>query len=133
MPAGCWHKMVLCSHFKYIATPFLILFQARKERVGPPELRKRDENKTEGNCQLFVCLLLSCLPHYLRAWNRLLLFALSGPFGNMGLAVACSQTLYFLFKVRRAQVIKYKPRGICANVFEKNEKKTNTTSVYRPA
>ena len=26
------------------------------------------------------------------------------------LAVACSQTLYFLFKVRRARVIKYKPR-----------------------
>ena len=27
-------------------------------------------------------------------------------------AVACSQTLYFLFKVRRARVIKYKPREI---------------------
>ena len=25
---------------------------------------------------------------------------------------ACSQTLYFLFKVRRARVIKYKPQGI---------------------
>ena len=38
----------------------------------------------------------------------------------MSLAVACSQTL---FKVRRAHVIKYKPQGICADVFEKNEKK----------
>ena len=44
----------------------------------------------------------------------------------MSLAVACSQTHYFLFKVRRAQVIKYKPRGICADVFKKNEKKNNT-------
>jgi len=26
--------------------------------------------------------------------------------------VTCSQTLYFLFKVRRARVIKYKPQGI---------------------
>ena len=26
--------------------------------------------------------------------------------------VACSQTLYFLFKVHRASVIKYKPQGI---------------------
>ena len=26
--------------------------------------------------------------------------------------IACSQTLYFLFKVRRARVIKYKPQGI---------------------
>ena len=25
--------------------------------------------------------------------------------------LACSQSLYFLFKVRRARVIKYKPRG----------------------
>ena len=44
----------------------------------------------------------------------------------MSLAVACSQTLYFLFKVRRAQVIKYKLQGICADVFKKNEKKNNT-------
>ena len=36
--------------------------------------------------------------------------------------LACSQTLYFLFKVRRARVIKYKPQGIYY-VFEKNEKK----------
>ena len=28
------------------------------------------------------------------------------------MSVACSQTLYFLFKVRRARVIKYKPQGI---------------------
>ena len=40
--------------------------------------------------------------------------------------IACSQTLYFLFKVHRARMIKNK------NVFEKNEKKKNrTTSVYR--
>ena len=49
--------------------------------------------------------------------------------------LACSQTLYFLFKVRRAWVIKYKPQGgsrwVVANVFEKNEKKNKTTSVYR--
>ena len=36
--------------------------------------------------------------------------------------VACSQTLYFLFKVRRARVIKYKPQGIHWH---------KTTSVYR--
>ena len=73
--------------------------------------------------------------------------------------LACSQTLYFLFKVRRARVIKNKNRGgftdrqrkglgwgrrkffifpSCAprssslvDVFEKNEKKNKTTSVYR--
>ena len=43
--------------------------------------------------------------------------------------LACSQTLYFLFKVRRARVIKYGPQGIY-DVFEKNEKKNKTTSVY---
>ena len=42
--------------------------------------------------------------------------------------LACSQTLYFLFKVRRARVIKYGPQGIY-DVFEKNEKKNKTTSV----
>ena len=26
--------------------------------------------------------------------------------------MACSHTLYFLFKVRRARVIKYKPQGL---------------------
>ena len=31
---------------------------------------------------------------------------------NMPMSVACSQALYFLFKVRRAWVIKYKPQGI---------------------
>ena len=52
------------------------------EIVGSAELRKReDEIKTGGNWalpfppfsrhQLFECLLLSRLPHYLRAWNRL--------------------------------------------------------------
>ena len=64
--------------------------------------------------------------------------------------VACSQTLYFLFNVRRGRVIKFKPEGIywppaqggsggggsralalLADVFEKNEKKNKTTSVYR--
>ena len=50
------------------------------EIVGPAELRKREqENKTGVNWgekgaafflprQLFACLLLSRLPHYLRAW-----------------------------------------------------------------
>ena len=74
--------------------------------------------------------------------------------------LACSQTLYFLFKVRRARVIKNKNRGgftdrqrkgfgvgegenslffflaapcsfSLANVFEKNEKNNKTASVYR--
>ena len=60
--------------------------------------------------------------------------------------MACSQTLYFLFKVRRGRVIKNinrrgfidrqrkglraRPREL-ADVFEKNEKKNKTTSVYR--
>ena len=43
--------------------------------------------------------------------------------------LACSQTLYFLFEVRRAPLIKYKLQGIY-DVFEKNEKKNKTTSVY---
>ena len=43
--------------------------------------------------------------------------------------LACSQTLYFLFEVRRAPLIKYKPQGIYDG-FEKNEKKNKTTSVY---
>ena len=34
------------------------------------------------------------------------------PWGRGCVTVACSQTLYFLFKVRRARVIKYKPQGI---------------------
>ena len=37
---------------------------------------------------------------------------------------ACSQALYFLFKVRPARVIKNKPQGM-------NEKKNKTSSVYR--
>ena len=73
--------------------------------------------------------------------------------------LACSQTLYFLFKVHRARVIKNKNRGgfadrqrkglrvekgkffiflscaprsfSLADVLEKNEKKKKTTSVYR--
>ena len=74
---------------------------------------------------------------------------------------ACSQTLYFLFKVRRVRVIKNENRGgfidrqrkgvgvgeeenyllflleLCAgycalaDVFKKNKKKNKTTSVYR--
>ena len=31
---------------------------------------------------------------------------------RVGTSVACSQTLYFLFEVRRARVIKYKSQGI---------------------
>ena len=64
-------------------------------------------------------------------------------------SLACSQTLYFVLKVRRARVIKYKPHGMgfilrekrkfsrasrlfsLVDVFEKNEKKNKTTSVYR--
>ena len=63
--------------------------------------------------------------------------------------LACSQILCFLFKVRRARVIKNKngggftdrqrkgfgvwaPRSFSlANVFEKNEKNNKTASVYR--
>ena len=67
--------------------------------------------------------------------------------------LACTQTLYFLFKVRRARVLKYKPQGnlltasargsgvsfsrsalvfaLAHRNFEKNEKKKKTTSVYR--
>ena len=45
---------------------------------------------------------------------------------------ACSQTLYFLFKVRRACVIKYKPQGIYWLAAQGGkEKKNETTSVYR--
>ena len=62
----------------------------------------------------------------------------------MTIIVACSQALYFLFKVRRARVIKNKTAGefiegvgvgeeelALADVLEKNEKKNKTTSVYR--
>ena len=51
--------------------------------------------------------------------------------------LACSQTLYFLFKIRRARVMKYKSQGIyctlasLAEVFEKNEQENKTTFVYR--
>ena len=74
--------------------------------------------------------------------------------------LACSHTLFFLFKVRRARVIKNKKPGgftdrqrkrvgkgeeeyrrfflalrvrsrALTDVFEKNEKKNRTTSVYR--
>ena len=44
-----------------------------------------------------------------------------------------SQTLYFLFKVRRARVIKCKPQGIYWPPEQggRNEKKNKATSVYR--
>ena len=47
--------------------------------------------------------------------------------------IACSQTLYFLFKVRRARVIKYKLQGLYWPPVQggRNEKKNETTSVYR--
>ena len=41
----------------------------------------------------------------LGAWNRICGLRFT-------FVLACSQTLYFLFKVRRARVIKYKPQGI---------------------
>ena len=59
------------------------------------------------------------------------------------LRIACSQTLYFLFKVRPARVIKNKNRAGFVDrqrervgvgeeeVFANNEKKNKTTSVYR--
>ena len=42
--------------------------------VGSAELRKRKhEDKTRGNRgELFECLFLSRLPHYPKAWNRLI-------------------------------------------------------------
>ena len=52
--------------------------------------------------------------------------------------LACSQTLYFLFKVRRAGVIKCKPQGIYWPPAQggrgggRREKKNKTMSVYRP-
>ena len=69
-------------------------------------------------------------------------------------SLACSQTLYFLFKVRWARAIKYKPQGIywppaqggsgggrrnsrfrfareLGDVFEKNEKKNNVCAQAR--
>ena len=62
----------------------------------------------------------------------------------MCLHLACSQALYFLFKVRRARVMKNKPRGIYSPpaqrgaslshtpMFSKRTKRKNeTTSVYR--
>ena len=51
---------------------------------------------------------------------------LAALFGQLTVAtkIACSQILYFLFKVHRARMIKNK------NVLEKNEK-NRTTSVYR--
>ena len=45
--------------------------------------------------------------------------------------LAYSQTLYFLFKVPRAWVFNYWRARELADVFEKNEKKNKTTSVYR--
>ena len=47
--------------------------------------------------------------------------------------IACSQTLYFLCKVRRGWVIKYKTQGIYWPPVQggRNEKKNKTTSMYR--
>ena len=46
--------------------------------------------------------------------------------------LACWQTVYFLFKVRWACVIKYKPRGIYWLPAQgRKEKKDETTPVYR--
>ena len=47
--------------------------------------------------------------------------------------IACSQTLYFLCKVRREWVIKYKTQGIYWPPVQggRNEKKNKTTSMYR--
>ena len=47
--------------------------------------------------------------------------------------IACSQTLYFLCKVRRERVIKYKPQGSYWPPLQggRNEKKNKTTSMYR--
>ena len=64
--------------------------------VGAAELKRHEhENKTAGNWgeqglpfpffpprQLFACLLLSLLPHYLRAWNRLQTVRLSSLSGT---------------------------------------------------
>ena len=52
---------------------------------------------------------------------------LAALFGQLTVAmkIACSQTLYFLFKVHRARMIKNE------NVLEKKTKKNRTTSVYR--
>ena len=68
-----------------------------------------------------------------------------GSGGSVLMNVACSQTLYFVFKVRRAGVInnyfslalRARSRSRArlalahADVFQKNEKKNKTTSVYR--
>ena len=46
------------------------------------------------------------------------------------LTIACSETLYFLFKVRRARVIKYKPQVIywpSAHYFQSNFRLFNRT------
>ena len=131
---------------------------------------------------IFTYIIISCLKAIVKA-NRLYQFSNNRlnrnylyntaksksnearSFGNLLLwpfyywHLACSQTLYFLSKVRRARVIKNKPRVIyCppaqrgrgggrrkfyfsfsrarlalahADVFQKNEKKNKTTSVYR--
>ena len=81
---------------------------------------------------IFTHIIISCLKAIVKA-NRLYQFSnnrlnrnhlyntaksksnQARSFGNLLLSpwhLACSQTLYFLFKVRRASVIKNKPRGI---------------------
>ena len=53
--------------------------------------------------------------------------------------LACSQTLHFLFKVRRARVVKYKPQGFVNRSFShahfsrrcfRNERKEKENNVY---
>ena len=81
---------------------------------------------------IFTHIIISCLKAIIKA-NRLFQFSnnrlnrnhlyntaksksnQAHSFGNLLLSpwhLACSQTLYFLFKVRRARMIKNKPRGI---------------------
>ena len=59
--------------------------------------------------QIAVYLTLFCYWFLIKFLKR---YLLSGFIASNYLA--CSQTLYFLFKVRRARVIKYKPQGIYA-------------------
>ena len=60
-------------------------------------------------------MLLSCRCHFEINRNPAQSDKLGGHISLPGIltsALACSQTLYFLFKVLRARVIKYKPQGI---------------------
>ena len=145
----------LCSHSVQFSPPSFYVTK-RWERDSPsfPALRDRERSQnwtmfTLYTEQLFVPTqeLLGIV--YSVIWLSTLEIA-NRSFAP--LQIACSQTLYFLIKVRRARVIKNEPRGIYwprqrkgvgvgengiffflahASVFEKNEKKNKTTSVYR--